>query len=233
MIGPRGTGTTRGSSVIADGARSILPLAAGVFPFGVVYGAVVVASSFDDLIGLLASPLVFAGAAQLALVELLEDDAPWTIALLTALVVNLRYVMYSGALAPAFSAFGHRWRLLLAFLMTDQVSVTSLLYFARESDPVRRRRYYLGAGLMFLAAWTAGTAAGVLLGATIPAGLQLGFAIPLMFIALLVPSVRDRPTLVAGAVGFAVTLLARDAPLATGLLIGAASGVLFGLLARR
>ncbi len=78
-----------------------------------------------------------------------------------------------------------------------------------------------------------GTTVGVLVGASIPPELQLGFAVPLMFIALLVPSVKDRPSLVAAAVGFAVTLLAQEAPLSTGLLIGAGAGIAFGMLARR
>lgn len=215
------------------GVRAVLPLAAAVFPFGIVYGAVVVDSSFDDVLGFIASFVVFAGAAQLALVELLDQGAPWTIALVTALVINLRHVMYSGALAPAFSEFPRRWRIPLAHLMTDQASVTSLLYFEREPDTTRRLRFYTGAGLTFFATWTISSGLGILLGATIPAELQLGFAIPLMFLSLLVPSVRDRPGFVAAAVAFAVTILAQDAPLNTGLLIGAGAGVAFGMLARR
>jgi len=141
--------------------------------------------------------------------------------------------MYSGALAPSFAEFPMRWRLLLAHPMTDQTTMTWLRYSQTELDPERRRRFYLGAALAFLGSWLAGTVLGVLVGATIPAELQLGFAVPLMFIALLVPSVRDRPSLVAAAVGFAVTLLAQDAPLNTGLLIGAGAGIAFGMLARR
>lgn len=215
------------------GVRAVLPLAVAVLPFGIVYGAVVVESSFSDVIGFIASPIVFAGAAQLALVELTDQGAPWTIALLTALVINLRYVMYSGALAPAFARFPSRWRIPLSHFMTDQVSVTSLLYFERESDTSRRLRFYIGAGLTFITVWTVSTGVGILIGAAIPLELQLSFAIPLMFIALLVPAVRDRPGLVAAAVAFAVTILAQSAPLNTGLLIGAGVGIAFGLAAKR
>jgi 4-azaleucine resistance transporter AzlC len=222
----------QGSPALA-GVRAILPLAAGVFPIGLVYGAVVAESSFTDIAGFLASPLIFAGAAQLALIDLTEDGAPWIIAVVTALVINLRHVMYSGALAPAFTQFPARWRIPLAYFMTDQVAVTSLLYFDRETDQGRRLRFYLGVGLFFLATWTTGTAVGIVIGATIPPELQLGFAIPLMFIALLIPSVRNRGSVVAAAVGFAVTILAQDAPLNTGLLIGAATGIAFGMLAKR
>jgi len=60
---------------------------------------------------------------------------------------------------------------------------------------------------------------------------RLGFAVPLMFIALAVPSIADRAALVAAAVAFSVTIIARDAPMNTGLLIGAGAGIAFGLLA--
>ena len=66
----------------AAGARSIAPLAIAVFPFGLVYGVAVAESSFSDWAGVLASLLVFAGAAQLALVNLTEEGAPWTVAVL-------------------------------------------------------------------------------------------------------------------------------------------------------
>ncbi|MGD8684725.1 MAG: hypothetical protein PVG27_12325, partial [Chloroflexota bacterium] len=115
---------------------------------------------------------------------------------------------------------------------TDQSTVTSLLYNQHERDPRRRLPYYLGAGFSFAVAWWIGTTIGILIGATIPSELQVGFAAPLMFIALAVPSIRDRAALIAAIVGFSVTLVAREAPMNTGLLIGAATGIAFGLLAR-
>lgn len=215
------------------GARAILPLSIAAFPFGLAYGVAVAESSIDDLVGALASLLMLSGAAQLAMVDLIDKGAPWFVVVGTALVVNARFMMYSGALAASFSGYPRRWRVALAHFMTDQAAVTSLLYNQRQSDPRARMAYYLGAGLSFAVAWWAGTLMGIGIGATIPAGLQLGFAVPLMFVALAVPSVRDRAALIAAGVGFAVTLLAREAPMNTGLLIGVAAGVAFGMLAKR
>jgi predicted branched-subunit amino acid permease len=214
------------------GARAILPLSIAAFPFGLAYGVAVAESSMDDLVGLLASFLVLAGAAQLAIVDLVDKGAPWFVVVGTALVVNARFMMYSGALAPSFSDYPRRWRVALAYFMTDQAAVTSLLYNERQPDPRPRMAYYLGAGLSFAVAWWIGTLIGVGIGAAIPSELQLGFAVPLMFVALAVPSVRDRAGLIAACVGFAVTLIARDAPMNTGLLIGAGAGVAFGMLAK-
>ena len=215
-----------------DGARAILPLSIGAFPFGLAYGVTVVESAMNDFVGWLASFIVLAGASQLAISDLLDQGAPWFIVIGTALVINARFMMYSGALAPAFSQFPRRWRIPLAHFMTDQAAVTSLLHNQSEHDPRRRMAYYAGAGLSFAVSWWIGTTIGVVIGATIPAGLQIGFAAPLMFIALAVPSVRDRAALIAAAVGFSVTILAKDAPMNTGLLIGAGAGIAFGMLAK-
>ncbi len=214
------------------GARAILPLSIGVFPFGLAYGVAVAESAIDDLAGALASVLMLSGAAQLALVDLIDQGAPWFVIVGTALVINARFMMYSGALAPSFSEYPRRWRVALAHLITDQATVTSLLYNEHQRDPRLRLAYYVGAGLSFALSWWLGTALGVAIGATIPAEFQVGFAAPLMFVALAVPSIRDRAGLVAACVGFSVTLIARDAPMNTGLLIGAAAGIAFGMLAK-
>lgn len=214
------------------GARAILPLALGVSAFGTAYGVTVVESSMEDWVGVLASVVILAGAAQLAVVNLFDDGAPWFIVVGTALVINARLLMYSGALAPSFAEYPHRWRLFLAHLITDQSTVTSLLFDDRVRDPLQRVSYYIGAGGTMAILWLVGTVVGVTVGATVPPELQLGFAVPLMFVALLVPTVKDRATATAAIVGFATTLLFRDAPLNTGLLIGAGAGMVFGMVAR-
>lgn len=221
-----------GLASVRDGARAILPLSIGAFPFGLAYGVTVVESSMNDFVGWLASFVVLAGASQLAISDLIDEGAPWFIVVGTAIVINARFMMYSGALAPAFAAFPRRWRIPLAHFMTDQATVTSLLYNRQHHDPRRRFGYYVGAGVSFAASWWVGTTIGVVIGATIPSELQIGFAAPLMFIALAVPSIGDRAALVAAAVGFSVTILAKDAPMNTGLLIGAGAGIAFGMLAK-
>ncbi len=216
-----------------QGARDIFPLTAVLFPLGLVYGVTVSEVAVDDWLGGLASTLVFAAAAQLALIDLIADDAAWITAVSTALVINLRFVMYSGALAPSFSQYPAGWRLPLAYLMTDQATGVSLLYNETERDPLARRWYYLGAAIPLFITWMVTTWLGILFGASIPASWELGFAVPLTFICLLIPSIRDRARLVAAIVGGVVSLVARDAPNSTGLLIGAAAGVAAGMAVDR
>lgn len=221
----------RASTVASFGAgtRAIAPLMTAIFPFGLVYGVAVSQSVVPDWQGGLASSMIMAGAAQFALIDLIDDGAPWIVAVGTALIINLRFAMYSAALAPSFGAFPQRWRLLLPAFMTDQAAVTSLLEFDHNEDPTHRRWFYLGAAVPFVLVWVAGTWLGIAFGADIPDSWQLGLAVPLVFIALLVPAVNSRPALVAAMVGGAGCLLAAPLPHSLGVIVGALVGVAAGM----
>jgi predicted branched-subunit amino acid permease len=211
------------------GTRAIAPLLVAALPFGLVYGVAVSQSSIADWQGGLASPLIVAGAAQFALIDLIDDNASWALAVGTALVINLRFAMYSGALAPSFSQFPTRWRVGLAFLMTDQIAVTSLIEYDRNSDPVHRRWFYLGAGVPFATVWVISTWLGITFGSDIPDSWELGLAVPIVFIGLLMPSINNRPSLVAATVGGSVALVTAPLPNGLNIIVGALAGVSAGL----
>lgn len=214
---------------MANGVRRILPLSLMAGPFGLVYGATAVDNGIGDVPAMLASVVVLAGASQIALVELIDDGASWIVAVGTALVINLRFALYSASLAPSFARFPARWRFPLTYLLTDQAAVTSLMEYERERDPVYRRWFTLGAGLWFVTPWWIGTVIGVLVGGDIPEGWQIGFAVPLMFTALLVPTLVDRPRVAAALTG-AVTAVATTPLLPDGvnIIVGAFAGIAVG-----
>ena len=216
---------------MSAGSRRAFVLALGVWPFGVVYGVAVSSAGLGTWPGVLGSVAIFAGASQLSLVELHDQGAFWLVAVGTALVVNARFLLYSAALAPSFSEFPTGFRYLGAHLMTNQAVALSLLEYETEDDPLRRRGFYLGAALTLFVMWQFGTLVGLLAGGSIPDGLQLGFIIPLMFTALVVPSLRDRPALTAASVSVVVALGTSFLPVGTNILLGAVAGMLAGGLA--
>lgn len=213
---------------MAQGARAAVPLAFAAIPFGLVYGVAVSESTIPLWLGGAASWLILAGASQLTLVGLIDADTPWPLAVGTALVINARFALYSTALAPAFSAFPRRWRLVLPYLLTDQAASITMVHFDEEFDPDRRRWWFLGAGLFFASGWWLGTVAGLLLGPSIPSQLDLGFAVPAMFIALLIPTLRVRPSVVAALVAAVVTVLASGMPNGANVVVGALAGIAVG-----
>lgn len=205
------------------------PLIAGYLPFGFVLGATIADSQVPDLAGLASSPLVFAGAAQLAMIELLSSGAGLAVVVATALVINARHLMYSGAIAPWFIGMPTAFRVAAPHLMVDPVYSFAAVRFPQLPDTRARMRYWLALGLTIWAAWTAMTAAGIVLGARLPDTVDLSLAVPLVFLALLVPTVVDRPTLAAATTGGLVTVAASGLPLHLGLLVGALSGVAVGV----
>lgn len=215
------------------GVKAVAALAGGIVPFGMAYGAAAGASSIHPTVAFIASPLILAGAAQLAMLDLLETGAPAVVIIGTALVINARFMLYSAALTPAFRRWPGWLRILLGHLVTDQASAVSLSYFEDEVDPAKRMRFFAGAGMTLLVSWSIGTTLGLFLGDRLPDGLQVEFAIPLMFLALIIPTLATRPNVLAALVASIVTVLARSAPLNLGLLIGALVGIAVAYVAKR
>ncbi len=219
-----------GTSDFRDGARAVAPLLLGVAPFGLVVGVTAVSVGFTPVQAVGTSLLLFTGAAQLALIELVGRGAPFAVAAATALVVNLRYLMYSASLAPYFRRFSLPAKWLGAYGMTDHSYALSVVEF-RETAPDERSRawYYFGAAAPVWVVWMLTTVVGALLGATVPPELSLEFAVPLMFMALLFPAVEDRPTATAALVGGATAVAAAVLPFNLGLVTAAGLGIAAGV----
>lgn len=212
------------------GMRDMTPLLLGVAPFGLVTGVAAVEAGLDLAQAVALSVVVFAGASQLAALELLGRDAPLAVVVLTATVINLRMLMYSASIAPYLRSASARSRALVAYLLTDPTYALAVARYRSEAT-VDRTGYYLGAGITMWVVWQGATVAGVVLGTGVPEAWGLGFAVPLVFLALLVPAMEDRPSILAGLVGGAVALGGAGLPLNLGLLAGASIGVIAGLSA--
>ncbi len=213
------------------GLTAMAPVLPGVVPFGLTAGIAGLDAGLDPLAAFSMSFVIFAGASQLAWAQLVGQDALPLVAVATALIINLRMAMYSASLAPYLEDLPRRWKWGLAYLLTDQAYAVSIARFVREPQAPGRHWYYLGAALPLWLVWLAATAAGLLLGAGVPPHWQLGFAVPLVFLALLVPAIRDRPSAVAALVGGGVAVLASGLPFNLGLTAGAVSGIAAGVAA--
>lgn len=211
------------------GVRDVAPVVLGIVPFGLVAGAAAVEAGLTGAQAVGLSVVVFAGASQLAAIDLLADGAPLVVVVGTVVVVNLRMVMYSASIAPQFRDIAARWKALMSYLLTDQAYAMSLTRF-RENG-VSRRGYYLGVAAPLWVVWQICTIVGVVVGARVPAWLPLDFALPLVFLALLVPAMEDAGTVVAALVGGALATVGAGLPYELGLPLGAVCGVLAGLVA--
>jgi Predicted branched-chain amino acid permease (azaleucine resistance) len=148
---------------------------------------------------------------------------------LVVFVVNLRHALYSASLAPHVKHLKLSWKMLLAYLMTDEAYVVTITHYIQDSDSTHKHWYFFGAGLTLWSCWQTSTALGIFIGARMPANWPLSFALPLTFIALVVPALKDRASVAAAVVAGLVGLMAINFPYKTGLLLAALIGILTGL----
>ncbi len=219
-------------SAFLAGVRDVAPMILGVAPFGTITGVAAVGAGLTPAEAIGMSLLVFAGASQLAGIALIGQGAAAAVILLTTFMINLRMAMYSASLSVFLRGLGAGTRVGLAYLMTDQAYAFSVLRYRREPD-LPRRDYYLGVAVPLWIVWQLATAAGALAGAQVPPGWQLDFAIPLTFLALLAPAVRDRPGLAAAVVGGGLALALRGLPYNLGLVVASLAGIATGTAVER
>jgi predicted branched-subunit amino acid permease len=210
-----------------DGTKAIAPLMVGCAIFGMAFGALVRDAGINPWAGLFGTTTVVAGASQIAIVEAVRANAPAIVAILTAVLINARFALYSAALAPMWSTFPLRWRLGLAYFMTDQSAVIAMRE-AEFQDQTRRRWFAAGASVSFVGVWVVGSVVGLALGPVIPEHWQVGFIVPLMFIAVLVPGLKHLAQLVTIAGAATVVLLGHHWPYGLNVFFGIIAGMAAG-----
>jgi 4-azaleucine resistance transporter AzlC len=219
---------TRRSEFIA-GVRAQLPLLLGVAPFGMAYGAYAVKSGLSATLAQSMSAIVFAGASQFVGVRLIVDGVPGAIIVLTVLLVNLRHLLYSASLAPHVEHLSRRWRWLLAYLLTDEAYAMAITRYRRDDASPYGHWFFFGTALTLWSVWQISTGAGVLVGAAVPDSWALDFALPLTFIAIIVPALTDRPAIAAAAVAGVIAVAGFRWPYGAGLIAAALAGMVAGV----
>jgi 4-azaleucine resistance transporter AzlC len=184
-----------------EGLKAVTPLLPAVLAFGVSFGVLARAAGFDGTASIVMSLTTFAGSAQFAAVSVLSAGGTVAAAAVAAILLNARYGPMALSAAGAFRG-GWLRRLLEAQLLVDESWALS------QRGGRFDRRILLGAGLALYVGWSGGTAIGVLAGDSLaePETLGLDAAFPALFLALLVPLVRDRRALAAALLGAGIAL---------------------------
>ena len=211
-----------------NGVRAEIPLLIGVFPFGMIYGALALNAGLSTLASQLMSSIVFAGSSQFVTAQLVHDSAPGFVIILTIAVVNLRHMLYSASLAPYLKNLSLKWKALLSYLLTDEADAPSILNYEKEGITPVSHWFLLGAGFALWLIWQISTALGIFLGAAIPIEWPLDFALPLTFIAMVVPILKNRPMVAAAVSAGVVALLAFGLPYKLGIILAALTGIIVG-----
>jgi 4-azaleucine resistance transporter AzlC len=209
-----------------SGLRSISPFIVGLVPFAIVTGVTAITAGLSPVQAVVMSALVFAGAAQLTAIDLIGKTGPLAVVLVTPIIVNLRLLMYSASIAPHLRKLSIPWKLVCAFGLTDPTYAVSLAEYRNGQKMIPTRGwFFLGTAVGLWGTWQVGTAIGAVAGHQWPNALPLGFAVPLGFLALLVPTLEDESSVVAAALGGGSAVLLSGLPFQLGLIVAAIVGV--------
>lgn len=218
-----------------EGCKAEAPILLGVAPFGMIYGVLALSAGLGAGASQAMSSVVFAGSAQFISAQLIREGVPAAVLIATVFVVNLRHALYSASLAAPLRPLPARWKALLAYLLTDEAFAVINARLVRDeasgAPPAPFRHwFFLGAGLTLWGSWQLSTAAGIFLGAQVPAGWELDFTLALTFIALVFPAIKDRAALAASLTGGLVAVAAFGLPYKLGLMVAALCGIVAGLV---
>lgn len=190
------------SGEMAAGARKVAPIAVAAAAFGVSFGILARDAGMGVVAPLIFSLTTFAGSAQFAVASVLGSGGAVITAIVTAVLLNLRYLAVGMSVAPALR--GSRMRRLLE----SQLAVDESWAVSQVGGRVNRDRL-VGAGLVLFGVWFAGTVVGVFGGSALgdPADYGLDAMFPALFLALLVGQVHDRRSRVAAISGALIALV--------------------------
>lgn len=233
IVDQSGARAAERNAAVRSGFLDILPFSIGIASGGLVIGATIASGPVDNTLGWVASPLVFAGPAYLALMTMLGSAVGALTAVFTVALINARFLVYSASLAPHLRGQPAWFRLLSPHALVDPLFLATSARLETPRTARWVRYYYLSAALTIAVAWIPSIALGTVAGPLIPQSWELSFAPAAVILAMLIPTLTDRPTWIAAAAGAAVAVALIGLPNGLNLLIGTAAGAAAGLIAER
>jgi 4-azaleucine resistance transporter AzlC len=212
------------------GAGDSLPMLLGAAPFAVIFGTLATTSGLSAPGALAMSLLVFAGSAQFIALSLLAGGASLLVVAFTTFVVNVRHALYSATLRDHVAHLGKRWRIPLAFGLTDETFAVVQRHYAAPGSPEHKHWYFLGSCVAMYVNWGLWTAVGLWIGGAIDGLETLGleFAMAATFTGIVAPLLKRRPAVAAAVAAGVVALAAHGLPYKLGLMLAAVAGVAVG-----
>ncbi len=206
----------------------MLPLSIAILPWGLLAGSYAVDSGLTPFDSQALSAILFAGSAQLVAISMFKAGIGLFSMLATILFISLRHLLYSVSMRSRISPLALHWRIILGFLLTDEL-------FAVCSNKSEKRFspwYALGAGLSVYIIWNLATLAGIVAGNSIPQLNRLGldFAVAATFIAITIPAVKNSPTLVTVVVALIAAVVLNYFHIPASLIIASVLAMLAGYI---
>lgn len=211
------------------GVRDLVSPGVGMAAWGLVTGVAMVKGGLSVPLALAVSFLVYAGSAQLAVLPLLVVGAPLWVIWLTAICVNLRFVIFSNLWRSYFVHLPLRQRLSIGYFSGDVIFVAFMKRYPQLQPQPDQLPYFWGAATTNWLAWQVPSVAGILLANQVPLSWGLGFAGVLALLGVLLSLLKDRATWLATGVACTAAVAAFALPLKLNILVAIAAAVAVGL----
>ncbi|AKJ43466.1 AzlC family ABC transporter permease [Pragia fontium] len=210
------------------GCIAILPLSLAVLPWGILAGSMAIETGLTPAEGVGLSAIVFAGATQLATMGMIKAGAGIMAIIISVFFISSQHLLYSLSLRDRIAPLPLRWRLILGFLLTDELFALIGKHSAAEFD----RWYALGVGLFFYLFWIAATLAGVLAATQIEdlGSYGLDFSIAATFIVIVVPMIKNLPVVVCVATALILSVVLGYFHVPSSLIISGVIAMFAGLI---
>lgn len=211
------------------GLRAYTPSTLPVFTWGAVTGVAMSKSvlTIPQAIGM--SIFVYAGSSQLAVLPLLAAGLPiWTV-LLTAFIVNVRFVIFGAGLMQHFGHLPFLRRVILGSFNGDLPFVLFTQKYPSAAPEVGKEGYYWGMVLLNFVVWQVSSILGIVAASLFPDAWGLALAGTLALIPVMVSTIRSRATLMAVAVAAVLALIAFKLPYRLSLVIAVTGAMAAGL----
>jgi 4-azaleucine resistance transporter AzlC len=211
----------------------MLPITAGLIPFGLVMGTVASNAGLSLTQIMSMNVFVFAGASQLAAIDLMTQNISILIVIVTGIVINLRFMLYSASLSVVVKESRFLTKLFVAYCLTDQTYAILMANKTKDQTKADTVMFYIGSSLSMIIAWQFAVFAGFIFGNLAPSSLALEFAVPLSFIALTVPSLKNAKYVYVALTSAVLSVILKDLPFNGGLLASAFIAIILGAILTR
>lgn len=213
------------AKIFWQGVRDIqsITIISSLFAFIIAIGCTQL--QFPKIFSVYYSVIIFAGASQLAMLELMKQGAPLIVVVLTAWLINMRFLLYGAGLTFHFRKLPMLNKALLAAVSSDQAFGILSVRLAKEPNFPHRAIYYGAAAFAFWLEWQIAFVVGLYIGDFLPEDFPIDYAFPLTFLAMLIPTLVDRYILLAAVVSAVVAVLGRDIPFNLGIFLATGMGV--------
>lgn len=214
-----------------SGCKDFLPMSLGVLPFGLVTGINGIAQGMSSWDVLLMTVIFYSGSAQLVTFQMIQDNTPYLVIWLTAVVINLRFAIYSATFSKLLSPLKRTYRWIIGYMLSDQAyALCTNSNFTEKDSSEKKVSYLFGAALSMWACWVLSVLAGITLGSDIPSSWSLDFTIPLAFLGMLIFSLKSKTMLIVAASSSFISVLLNGIPYNIGFIVAVTIGVALGML---